>query len=106
MSEQYLKDTAHKVRIYSGVAPKCRIIMLKVLDENGNGNTKKVLDAVMWVKENRERYHIKILNISVGMLPAQVWRSRGSFYMRSMNCGMQGSWSLPLQEITDQKKIR
>ena len=30
MSEQYLKDTAHKVRIYSGVAPKCRIIMLKV----------------------------------------------------------------------------
>lgn len=23
----------------------------------------------MWVKENRERYHIKILNISVGMLP-------------------------------------
>ena len=43
--------------------------MLKVLDEDGNGNTKKVLDAVMWVKENRERYHIKILNISVGMLP-------------------------------------
>ncbi len=69
MSEQYLKDTAQKVRIYSGVAPKCRIIMLKVLDENGNGNTKKVLDAVMWIKENRERYHIKILNISVGMLP-------------------------------------
>ena len=46
MSEQYLKDTAHKVRIYSGVAPKCRIIMLKVLDENGNGNTKKVLDEL------------------------------------------------------------
>ena len=43
--------------------------MLKVLDENGNGNTRKVLDAVQWVKDNRERYHIRILNISVGMLP-------------------------------------
>ena len=69
MSEQYVKGTAHNVRRYSGVAPKCRIIMLKVLDENGNGNTKKVLDAVNWVKANRKLHHIRILNISVGMLP-------------------------------------
>ena len=67
---------------------------------------KKYFDAVMWVKENRERYHIKILNISVGMLPGAGVEEQRKLYMRSMNCGMQGSWSLPLQEITDQKKIR
>ena len=55
---------------YSGMAPKARIVMLKVLDEKGNGNTKKVLEAIEWLLREKERYQIRLLNISVGMLPS------------------------------------
>ena len=54
---------------YMGVAPGCNPIVLKSLDRNGNGNTKEVLKATEWMVKNKERYHIRILNISVGMLP-------------------------------------
>lgn len=58
------------VCIYSGVAPEANIIMLKVLDESGNGNTGKVLEAIDWICRNKEKYKIRMLNISVGMLPS------------------------------------
>ena len=51
---------------YCGVAPKAHIISLKVLDKNGRGNVKNVLNALKWLLENYHFYHIKIVNISVG----------------------------------------
>ena len=53
---------------YMGMAPGVNLIMLKVLDKLGNGNTAQVLKALQWIIENREKYRIRILNISVGML--------------------------------------
>lgn len=58
------------IYIYSGIAPRADIIMLKVLDEKGNGNTEKVLKGLEWIVKNREKYQIRLLNISVGMLPS------------------------------------
>ena len=58
------------VCIYSGIAPRADLIMLKVLDEHGNGNTAKVLQGIDWVLGNRKAYDIRLLNISVGMLPS------------------------------------
>lgn len=52
-----------------GMAPQAQLIALKVLDKNGGGNTTRVLDALDWVEQNHERYHIRILNFSVGFLP-------------------------------------
>lgn len=56
--------------VYSGIAPKVNIIMLKVLDEGGNGSTAKVLEGMEWLSKMKERYGIRLLNISVGMLPS------------------------------------
>ncbi len=53
-------------KLYIGVAPECNIISVKVLDKKGNGNIADVLDGLKWVMENKERYNIRILNISVG----------------------------------------
>lgn len=53
---------------YMGMAPGVNMIVLKVLDKLGNGNTQQVLKALDWVIHNREKYKIRILNISVGML--------------------------------------
>ena len=51
---------------YKGVAPGCDIIAVKVLDESGNGNKEQVIEALDWIKANRIKYNIRIINISVG----------------------------------------
>lgn len=55
-------------RCYSGIAPKVNLLILKVLDKNGNGNTVNVLRGVDWLIKNKDKYRIRLLNISVGML--------------------------------------
>lgn len=51
---------------YKGMAPGCGIISLKVLDRFGNGNKEDVLKAFRWILQNREKYNIRVVNISVG----------------------------------------
>lgn len=53
----------------SGMAPKAGLVVMKVLDKDGNGDTQIVLKALEWLKKNHRRYRIKILNFSVGFLP-------------------------------------
>lgn len=55
---------------YEGMAPKCQLVVVKVLDEKGNGNIGNVLHEIQWVLENRARFQIRIVNISVGTLPS------------------------------------
>ncbi len=52
--------------LYRGVAPRCNIIGVKVLNHKGNGNVSDVLAGLQWVLDNRARYNIRIVNISVG----------------------------------------
>lgn len=54
---------------YRGVAPKSNIISVKVLDKNGNGKVSNVLKGLQWILDNREKYNIRILNISFGTEP-------------------------------------
>ncbi len=73
-----MSEDARHIRIYSGIAPKANLIVLKVLDEKGNGSTEKVLAGVEWVMRNQKRYGIRLLNISVGMLPNAGKKEQGS----------------------------
>ena len=61
---------------FRGVAPLASLIVLKVLDRTGNGSTKDVIEAMKWIIENREKYRIRIANISVGMLPQSKHKER------------------------------
>lgn len=56
--------------VYCGIAPQADIVMLKVLDAKGNGNTRDVLAGMEWIAKNQQEYQIRLLNISVGMLPS------------------------------------
>lgn len=56
-------------RQYSGIAPCCNLIMVRVLDEKGDGEIATVIEGIRWVRKNRTRYNIRIVNISVGTLP-------------------------------------
>ena len=51
---------------YAGVAPKAGIVALKVLDKQGNGRESDVVRAIAWTIQNRERYNIRVMNISLG----------------------------------------
>lgn len=51
---------------YTGVAPACNFIPVKVLDHRGDGNISDVLAGLQWIIDNRKKYNIRIVNISVG----------------------------------------
>lgn len=55
--------------VYGGMAPRCNLIVVKVLDEKGNGMVVNVLKGLKWVEENKEKYNIRVVNVSVGTLP-------------------------------------
>lgn len=52
--------------LYRGIAPEAYVIGCKVLDYSGNGSVDNVMRGLEWVIRNQERYHIRIVNISVG----------------------------------------
>ncbi len=52
--------------VYRGMAPQARLVVGKVLNKQGAGNISRVMDGIDWVIENRKRYGIRILNLSMG----------------------------------------
>lgn len=56
---------------YTGIAPEVELIVLKVLDDQGNGNAYDIQEAMNWVVRNARNYNITAVNLSLG---------DGSFY--------------------------
>lgn len=51
---------------YAGIAPRARLVGVKVLDRNGSGMLSTVLLGLEWCLANKDRYNIKIVNMSLG----------------------------------------
>ena len=60
---------AYSGGMYKGIAPDCNLIILKALNNDGQTQAFKVLDAMQWVFENREKYNIKVVCMSFGSTP-------------------------------------
>ena len=52
---------------YRGIDPEARLVVGKVLDKKGDGTTESMLEGLKWIMTVREKYDIRILNISVGI---------------------------------------
>lgn len=52
---------------YAGMAPECKICMLKVLDGQGKGSVEHFLTGIDWILKNYQKYQIQLVNLSVGM---------------------------------------
>lgn len=52
--------------LYQGIAPGAHLISIKVLNKNGEGHISHVLEAIQWILEHHKKYHIRIVNISIG----------------------------------------
>lgn len=53
--------------IYRGIAPASRLVVGKVLDFRGDGMIEDMARGIEWVLGLKEKYDIRILNISIGM---------------------------------------
>ena len=52
--------------ILSGIAPLCRFVIVKVLDQKGEANVASILAGLKWVEMNHRKYKIRIVNLSAG----------------------------------------
>lgn len=52
---------------YKGIAPLCKLVVGKVLDEKGDGIIENMVRGMEWVLELQKQLDIRILNISIGM---------------------------------------
>ena len=54
---------------YAGIARKSDIISIKALGANGEANANKILEAMQWVYDNKQKYNIKVVCMSFGSEP-------------------------------------
>ncbi len=54
---------------YAGIAPNSYIISLKALNKHGEASADKILDAMEWVYNNKNKYNIKVVCMSFGSEP-------------------------------------
>jgi serine protease AprX len=59
---------------YRGAAPDAALVGVKVINEWGSSFTSTVLEGIQWVIDNREKYHIKVMNTSLSGKPKTSWR--------------------------------
>lgn len=52
---------------FCGMAPGARLVVGKVLDGKGEGSCDSMLEALRWILQIKNRYQIRILNISIGI---------------------------------------
>jgi len=52
--------------LYMGIAPGSGIVGVKTLDSGGKGTAVEMLAGLQWTMDNREKYNIRIINLSVG----------------------------------------
>lgn len=51
---------------YKGTAPEASIVGVKVLDRNGSGNFSDVIKGIQWAIENKEKFGIDVISMSLG----------------------------------------
>ena len=51
---------------YAGIAPGAHIVSLRVLGEDGSGQTSDVIAAIDWAIEHRAAFNLRVINLSLG----------------------------------------
>lgn len=72
---------------YKGVAPDVNVVSVKAFDVEGQGDFLDIVRAVQWVIENRERYNIRVLNLSFAARP------RWHYWLDPINQAIMQAWA-------------
>ena len=65
--------------IYTGIAPEADLVGIKVLDQKGNGHIPQIMRGMDWILREKERLHIRIVNISIGAGNNRIFPEESSF---------------------------
>lgn len=52
---------------YGGIVPNGKLVVVKILNENGKGELANLLKALKWILDYHTIYKIRIVNISIGL---------------------------------------
>ena len=80
-------DGAASAGRYTGVAPAARIVSVKVAGRDGSSDVSTVLAAIDWVVSFKDRYGIRVLNLSLGTDSTQSYRTD------PLNFAVQRAWA-------------
>lgn len=64
---------SHGQRI--GIAPKAKLVSVKVTNEDGMGYVSDVVAGLQWIYENKDVYNIRVVNISVNSAFAESYHT-------------------------------
>jgi len=52
--------------LYRGIAPKAKLVGVKVLGKYGESNLSQVIQGIEWCIKNKDKYNIRIISLSLG----------------------------------------
>ncbi len=59
---------------YAGIAPDANIVGIKILRSDGSGNISDVIAGIQWVIDNKNKYNIKVITLSLGTKPKNSYK--------------------------------
>jgi len=60
-------DVSDSYNLFRGIAPGCKLLGVKVLLNNGSGNSTDWGEGLDWCVTNRATYNIRVINMSLGL---------------------------------------
>lgn len=72
---------------YKGIAPDVNLVPVKVFGDDGNAHFLDIVRAIQWVLDNKERYDIRVLNISLAARP------RWPYWLDPVNQALMRAWA-------------
>ena len=72
---------------YAGVAPGAKLLSVKIAGSDGSADVSNVLSAIQWVVSFRDRYRIRVLNLSLGTDSTQSHR------VDPLNYAVERAWA-------------
>lgn len=54
---------------YMGIAPDANIVGVKILKDDGSGNISDVIAGIQWTIDNKSKYNVKVITLSLGTKP-------------------------------------
>jgi serine protease AprX len=72
---------------WKGVAPEAGILSVKAAGADGSADVSNILAAIQWVVSFKDRYNIRVLNLSLGTDSKQDWR------VDPLNYAVERAWA-------------
>lgn len=90
LPEGEMDDEDDAEHVSAGIAPGSNIVMVRALDEHGQGEYSTVIEAIDWIVANRKQFDIRILNLSLDGVPAAPYwfDPLGQAVMRAWEAGL------------------